>query len=117
MKDPVKSRAAVKKYRQSAKGKATKKVWLKSHPDPRKGKRHSDMVSMWRRKGVDINTVPTWKAKGCAICQSPDSICMDHDHKTGKFRGWLCRSCNTVLGYVKDSPGLLRLLALYLEAE
>ena len=28
---------------------------------------------------------------------------LDHDHKTGKFRGWLCHSCNTGLGHLGDS--------------
>lgn len=27
----------------------------------------------------------------------------DHDHVTGKFRGWLCHSCNTALGHLGDT--------------
>ncbi len=64
------------------------------------------------------------KPKQCEICSvfvnktktmSFTNICFDHDHKTGKFRGWICRRCNTILGYVKDSPELLKRLANYLE--
>jgi hypothetical protein len=39
----------------------------------------------------------------------------DHDHKTGKFRGWTCLGCNVALGHVNDSIDRLRLLIAYLE--
>lgn len=40
---------------------------------------------------------------------------LDHDHKTGKIRGFLCSGCNSAAGFVNDDPGRLRLLAAYLE--
>lgn len=45
------------------------------------------------------------------------SLCVDHDHKTGKVRGLLCHECNSVLGYTKDNPVVLRRLADYLEVQ
>lgn len=63
-------------------------------------------------------------------CGSLENLHIDHNHAccpTGKFekssrvscgdcvRGWLCRSCNLALGYLKDSPGRMRGLLAYLE--
>lgn len=59
------------------------------------------------------------KPETCDVCSLPGDakvgIHWDHNHGTGKFRGWLCGSCNRALGLVKDSPELLRKLADYLE--
>lgn len=30
----------------------------------------------------------------CGVKESEIKLCMDHCHKTGTFRGWLCRTCN-----------------------
>lgn len=30
----------------------------------------------------------------CGIMENDIKLCMDHDHETGEFRGWLCRACN-----------------------
>lgn len=61
----------------------------------------------------------------CAACGEAETypatnggtrdLAIDHCHTTGKIRGLLCHRCNAVLGYCKDSPDLLRRLALYLE--
>ena len=51
----------------------------------------------------------------CEVCGDEGVMCLDHDHKTGKFRGWLCGCCNRALGQAKDDPDRLRKLILYLE--
>jgi hypothetical protein len=55
----------------------------------------------------------------CAICsgipgEGEKRLCLDHDHYTGAFRGWLCWSCNTMLGMAQDSPDTLESAAKYL---
>ena len=39
----------------------------------------------------------------------------DHDHVTGKWRDFLCGSCNNGLGLLQDDPVLLRAAAAYIE--
>lgn len=55
----------------------------------------------------------------CDICAKPNQIkkpiYWDHCHSTGKFRGWLCHRCNTILGKIDDDPEMLRKMAAYLE--
>lgn len=55
------------------------------------------------------------KPENCEVCGLKGRICFDHNHKIGKFRGWLCEQCNVILGYARDNPKTLRLLADYLE--
>ena len=70
--------------------------------------------------GLRRKLAPRPKPNQCEICGALGSdfkkgLCLDHDHKTDKFRGWICTRCNSALGFVKDSPELLRRLAYYLE--
>lgn len=52
----------------------------------------------------------------CAICEiTPEKLAVDHDHKTGRIRGLLCRSCNLSIGHFRDSPKALMAAAIYLE--
>jgi Recombination endonuclease VII len=58
------------------------------------------------------------RPNGCEVCGEVNGagrLHLDHDHETGKFRGWLCFKCNMSLGYMKDSPELLRALIDYVE--
>lgn len=50
----------------------------------------------------------------CEICNRKDTICFDHCHKLGHFRGWICKRCNIVLGKVEDDKELLQRLIDYL---
>jgi hypothetical protein len=56
----------------------------------------------------------------CEICGGPPNdrwgvLHFDHDHKTGKPRGWTCRNCNVIMGLARDSVDRLLDLAAYLE--
>ena len=62
----------------------------------------------------------------CPICDRNEEQCqgegnrkngawvVDHDHKTGQFRGWLCHSCNRNIGSFKDNVELLERAIIYL---
>lgn len=40
---------------------------------------------------------------GIAEAKIDRSLCADHCHETGKFRGWLCHRCNTGLGFLNGN--------------
>lgn len=108
-----------------------KHAWRRANPDKA---RESARVSVararaqnpakWRararrEKGYPEPTRP--EPTTCEICGQPPNgrtrtLHLDHDHKTGKFRGWLCDSHNRALGHFKDDPNLLRKAIAYLEA-
>jgi hypothetical protein len=54
----------------------------------------------------------------CELCGGlPDGrvLNLDHDHKTGEFRGWLCKKCNLNLGKFGDGVAGLQQAILYLK--
>jgi hypothetical protein len=51
----------------------------------------------------------------CAVCKVKKAVAADHNHKTKKARGILCKPCNHALGLFFESPEVLRNAALYLE--
>jgi len=59
----------------------------------------------------------SYKCKICAIELPSEGFLthLDHSHKTGKIRAFLCTNCNRGLGHFKDSSFLLRTAAQYLE--
>lgn len=65
---------------------------------------------------VDEHLTLTSK-KRCDLCQTKDThqLCIDHDHKTGKVRGYLCSKCNIGLGHFNDNPEILKRAFEYLK--
>lgn len=48
----------------------------------------------------------------CECCGNIDTrraLCLDHDHDTNAFRGWLCNKCNIGIGHLNDNlDGVLK---------
>jgi len=55
------------------------------------------------------------EACGLIETKSSRSLCFDHNHITGKFRGWICHHCNLALGHTKDDSVRLLKLIKYLQ--
>lgn len=53
----------------------------------------------------------------CECCGTPSkrTLSLDHCHITGKFRGWLCNSCNRAIGLLGDDAVGIRRALVYLE--
>lgn len=53
--------------------------------------------------------------KRCQICRTDKiKIVFDHNHKTGKFRGWICNNCNTAIGLTKENVKILKQIIKYI---
>ena len=52
----------------------------------------------------------------CDICnEKVKTLHVDHNHTTGRVRGYLCGSCNRGIGLLKDNSSICRGAAGYLE--
>ncbi len=54
---------------------------------------------------VEYEALLLAQADRCACCRNlaEKTLCVDHDHLTGKIRGLLCDGCNRSLGSLGDS--------------
>lgn len=68
-------------------------------------KKHTAIVNKIRKIAPE-------KPERCECCNKiPDKWCLDHDHNTEEFRGWLCDKCNTGIGKLGDSvDGIIQAL-------
>lgn len=99
-------------YRANAeKLKAMSTAWRTKHP-----LQYKEYYKKWRNE-TQVKQAGRKRPKRCELCKKSDKkLCFDHCHKSQKFRGWLCHTCNAALGFANDSPKLLRKMADYLEA-
>jgi phage/plasmid primase-like uncharacterized protein len=51
----------------------------------------------------------------CDLCGRIDKLHLDHDHGTGKMRGFLCKQCNIGLGHLGDSEESIERALQYLK--
>ena len=69
------------------------------------------------------NSILEKQGGGCAICGSINnkggvgkSLCVDHDHDSGKIRGILCSTCNRAIGQFNDDVETVKQAVAYLES-
>lgn len=74
------------------------------------------------RKAAQAAKPPKGSLWKCPICRKMGivgvnvRVVIDHDHHTGRKRGYLCDSCNTGLGRFKNGEDYLRSAIAYLKA-
>lgn len=76
---------------------------IRSASDKRRNKNKQYHVNKKLQTFEPVRPMP----ERCELCGSPPEenrgLNLDHDHQTGKFRGWLCFKCNTGIGKLGDS--------------
>jgi len=63
---------------------------------------------------------PNEKNFQCPICKKKSfnkgmGACLDHNHETETFRGYICNKCNSALGFFEDNINYIRSALTYLE--
>jgi len=100
------------------------KAWSKANPE--KGRAYS---RRWAAKNPDANKRSLWKKLGMpeplrskpSRCElrgcppGPRGLYSDHDHATGKWRGWICFRCNSGIGLLGDTLEDVKKAVAYLE--
>lgn len=120
------ARESRKKYRKTDSGKAYTKAYRQTEKF-----KEGNYKRFWKHRlrkeyGLeekDYEEMLTVQGNCCAICgdkfeddkMNKKDPCIDHDHVTKKLRGILCRSCNLLLGYAKDSREILAKAISYLK--
>jgi len=77
-------------------------------------------LSMLKKFGKTLDDYDAETVNGCQICGAQpekERLCLDHDHETGEFRGWLCRSCNAAIGLFGEDVNRVVAAAAYLMRE
>jgi hypothetical protein len=125
----ARKKAARDKYAKSEKGRAYYAARIASGKNAEAKRKYNltaKAKSAWTRynkssKGFASRGIPdptrSMPAR-CECCNGPPNavgvLCIDHDHVTGTFRGWLCSKCNMGIGLLGDDREGLSLAQAYL---
>ena len=75
--------------------------------------------TIYERYGLTLEETKKIKEKYngiCPICNERKASAIDHDHKTGKVRGYICNKCNLGLHFMENTK-LRERLDKYLRGE
>lgn len=103
------------------------KKWAQKHPEKARERRrkfvsaHYDRLTDAKLRTMYGITLKFYRTECerldnvCPVCQKRAKLVVDHDHQTMKFRGLLCRKCNTAIGLLGDAFHTVQRAAQYLE--
>ena len=86
---------------------AYSRAYIKAHPD-------KSRLSTRKASGITGATGEAREGE-CPICLKVGPLVCDHDHETGRIRGWICKHCNMGIGQIGDSLEAVRRAVAYLE--
>ena len=73
-------------------------------------KRQCYYAHIYGSKNANVRQKPL----NCEMCGEETILFFDHCHTSKKHRGWICRKCNLLLGYARDSKKILQAAIDYL---
>lgn len=107
-----------REYGQSNKARRNERLreWRRANPTAARAK---DLRARLKRKYEltpdEVSAMAEAQDGRCLLCASDQrALVVDHCHATGRVRGLLCRSCNTLVGQVEMAPVILDRIGDYL---
>ena len=97
---------------------ARKRQWRRDLPSPIHGKTRAEIYAILQAQGCACAICGTTRHGGAVTLAhglTGQGWHGDHDHKTGRFRGVLCRQCNLGLGHFRDNIKTMYAAIHYLE--
>lgn len=109
-----------RKYQKSKKGKLAHSKAVKKYRQTEKGKKADKRINMGaaRRRRQLRQKIYLDQNGCCDICGKSIPLqwaYLDHNHETGKIRRILCVRCNIFVGFVETSPELVDKIFEYLK--
>jgi hypothetical protein len=94
---------------------ARQRAWRAKNPERF---RRSRIKSLYGAS-VDYDALFAQQGGVCRVCRKSfeERLCIDHNHRTGRVRGLLCRGCNWGLGNFKEDPKAMRAAADLMEED
>lgn len=92
--------------------------WNKMTPEQKSMHNIKHTLGLYNISLDEYNKLLKKQNKICAICKKigdDKRLPLDHDHKTGKIREFLCTNCNLALGHTNDSIETLQNMIIYLK--
>lgn len=75
-----------------------------SHYKDNLDSRCKSCIKTHTRLRTELHKKAPTKPEVCECCgKVPEKWCLDHDHQTHEFRGWICDKCNTGIGKLGDN--------------
>ena len=109
-------RAAKRRHAKTAKAKRTVRVYRRANKERYALLASDRQARLKKYTPIDRDTIrPPLRPGHCDHCGNRRRLCMDHDHKTGRYRGRLCNRCNTAFGTFGDTVDGLEKAIAYLK--
>lgn len=93
-------------YRKSRKKDSRR--WVERNPEKRRIYTRNSHIRAYGISPERYKEMLKEQGNRCAICKMENKrvMAIDHDHKTGKVRGFLCDPCNLSLGHIEKQDFL-----------
>lgn len=108
------SKDAKKRYRKKNKEKINAYYREVNKLYPERALRHK-LKALYGLSLETFKVISDFQKGKCKICKKNEKLVVDHNHATGFVRALLCKSCNSGLGFFKDSPEILIVASEYLK--